>query len=179
MNKDKSGFISADAAGTLAGLFRERVRRSPDKVAYRQFNDDSKQWRDTTWKEMATEVARWQDALAQEGLQHGDRVAILLRNCKEWVTFDQAALGCGLVVVPLYTDDRPESAAYILNHSGAKVLLLQGEDQWQGLLTVHDQLDGLVRVITLESVTVPDGETRVRTLADWLPESGGELHTDD
>lgn len=179
MSKAKSDIIPADVSGTLAGLFRERVKRSPDKVAYRQFDADSKQWCDTTWKEMATEVARWQDALAKEGLEHGDRVAVLLRNCKEWVTFDQAALGCGLVIVPLYTDDRPESAAYILNHSGAKVLLLQGEEQWQGLLTVRDQLDGLVRIVTLEAVTVPDGETRVRTLSEWLPETGGELHTDD
>ena len=179
MNKTKSDNIPADVAGTLAGLFRERVKRSPDKVAYRQFDGHSRQWRDTTWKEMATEVARWQDALAKEGLQHGDRVAVLLRNCKEWVTLDQAVLGCGLVVVPLYTDDRPENTAYILNHSGAKVLLLQGEEQWQGLLTVHDQLDGLVRIVTLEPVTVPDGETRVRTLEEWLPETSGDLHTDD
>jgi long-chain acyl-CoA synthetase len=179
MNKDKSDFIAADAAGTLAGLFRERVKRSPNKVAYRQFSEASKQWCDTTWQEMATQVARWQEALEKEGLQHGDRVAVLLRNCKEWVTFDQAALGCGLVIVPLYTDDRPESAAYILNHSGAKVLLLQGEEQWQGLLTVYDQLDDLVRIITLEPVTAPDGDTRISSVADWLPETAGELHTDD
>ena len=179
MNKDKSDFIAAETAVTLAGLFRERVKRSPNKLAYRQFDQDTGQWCDSTWQEMATEVARWQDALANEGLQHGDRVAVLLRNCKEWVTFDQAALGCGLVVVPLYTDDRPESAAYILNHSGAKVLLLLGEEQWQGLLTVHDQLDKLVRILTLEPVTVPEGETRVSTVADWLPETGGELHSDD
>lgn len=126
MNKDKSDFIAADTAVTLAGLFRERVKRSPNKVAYRQFSEAGQQWCDTTWQEMATQVARWQDALSKEGLQYGDRVAVLLRNCKEWVCFDQAALGCGLVIVPLYTDDRPESTAYILNHSGAKVLLLQG-----------------------------------------------------
>ena len=179
MNKDKSDFIAADTAGTLAGLFRERVRRSPNKVAYRQFSEASKQWCDTSWQEMATQVARWQEALVKEGLQHGDRVAVLLRNCKEWVTFDQAALGCGLVIVPMYTDDRPESAAYILNHSGAKVLLLQGEEQWQGLLTVYDQLDDLVRIITLEPVTAPDGDTRISSVADWLPETAGELHTDD
>jgi long-chain acyl-CoA synthetase len=179
MSKAKTDIIPAEVSGTLAGLFRERVKRSPDRVAYRQFHEYSRQWHDTTWKEMATEVARWQDALAREGLQHGDRVAILLRNCKEWVTFDQAVLGCGLVVVPLYTDDRPESTAYILNHSGAKVLLLQGEDQWQSLLTVRDQLDKLVRIITLEDVTVPDDETRVRTLAEWLPETAGKLHAND
>ncbi len=179
MNKDKSDFIAAETAVTLAGLFRERVKRSPNKLAYRQFDQDTGQWCDSTWQEMATEVARWQDALAQEGLQQGDRVAVLLRNCKEWVTFDQAALGCGLVVVPLYTDDRPESAAYILNHSGAKILLLLGEEQWQGLLTVHDQLGDLARILTLEPVTVPEGETRVSTVADWLPETGGALHSDD
>ena len=113
--------ISADEAVTLAGLFRERVRRTPDKIAYRQYDAACETWQDFTWKEMGADVARWQAALVKEGLQHGDRVAVLLRNCREWVIFDQAALGCGLVVVPLYTDDRPESAAYILNHSGARV----------------------------------------------------------
>ena len=105
MSKTKTDIIPAKVSGTLAGLFRERVKRSPDKVAYRQYHEYSRQWRDTTWKEMATEVARWQDALAKEGLQHGDRVAILLRNCKEWVTFDQAALGCGLAGLAFHLEN--------------------------------------------------------------------------
>ena len=171
--------IPANVAGTLAGLFRERVKRTPDKVAYRQFDANAGQWHDSSWAEMGAEVARWQVAMATEGLQHGDRVAILMRNCKEWVTFDQAALGCGFVVVPLYTDDRPENTAYIINNSGAKILFLQGEDQWQGILEVLDQLDGLVRILTLESVAVPVHETRVRTIAEWAGEPGGELRTDD
>ena len=171
--------IPADVAGTLAGLFRERVRRTPDKVAYRQFDAGAGQWQDSTWAEMGAEVARWQASMANEGLQHGDRVAILMRNCKEWVTFDQAALGCGFVVVPLYTDDRPENTAYIINNSGAKILFLQGEDQWQGILEVLDQLDGLVRILTLESVSVPDNENRVRTIAEWAGEPGSKLRTDD
>jgi long-chain acyl-CoA synthetase len=128
---------------------------------------------------MGAEVARWQAAMADEGLEYGDRVAILMRNCKEWVTFDQAALGCGFVVVPLYTDDRPENTAYIINNSGAKILFLQGEDQWQGIVTVLDQLDRLVRILTLEPVSVPADETRVRTIAEWAAEPGGELRTDD
>jgi long-chain acyl-CoA synthetase len=171
--------IPASIAGTLAGLFRERVRRTPDKIAYRQFDTNAGQWHDSTWAEMGAEVARWQAAMAGEGLQHGDRIAILMRNCKEWVTFDQAALGCGLVVVPLYTDDRPENTAYIISNSGAKILFLQGEDQWQGILEVLDQLDGLVRILTLEPVRVPAQETRVRTIADWAGEPAGELRTDD
>jgi len=178
--QDQQGHkIPADTARTLAGLFRERVRRMPDAVAYRQYNNDDSQWHDYSWADMAREVARWQDAFAAEGLAHGDRVAILLRNCREWVIYDQAALGCGLVVVPMYTDDRPENTAYILNNAGCKVLLLQGEQHWAGIRSVLGELGGLQRILTLEPVTVPEGETRVRTVADWIPAAGGELHTDD
>ena len=179
MTRKRLNKITADEAVTLAGLFRERVKRTPDKVAYRQYDAANGLWQDTSWAEMGAGVARWQEALAQEGLQHGDRVAVLMRNCREWVTFDQAALGCGLVVVPLYTDDRPENAAYILNNSGARVLFLQGQEQWDGLLKVRDQLTGLVRILTLEPVTVPEEEDRVRSIAEWLPEGHADLRTDD
>ncbi len=167
--------IPADVAGTLAGLFRERVRRTPDAVAYRQYDESSDSWKDFSWSDIAAQVARWQAAFSGEDLQPGDRVAILMRNGTEWVTFEQAALGAGLVVVPLYTDDRAENTAYILNNAGVKLLFLEGMEQWENLLSVHDQLGTLVRILTLEPVSVPEGETRVRTVSEWLPASGGEL----
>ena len=171
--------ISASEAKTLAGLFRERVSRTADAIAYRQFDAADNQWHDYSWAEMASEVARWQAALANEQLQPGDRVAILLRNCKEWVTFDQAALGCGLVIVPLYIDDRPESMAYILNDSGCKVLLLRGQEQWEGIQTVLHELNALLRILTLETVDNSTGDDRVSSVADWLPESANGMRTDD
>ena len=118
-----SNFIRANVAGTLDGLFRERVRQSPDSIAYRHYDRKQQEWQDHSWEQMADEVSRWQQALAQEGLQEGDRVAILMRNCPTWVAFDQAALGLGLAVVPLYTDDRPDNIAYILNDSGSLSLI--------------------------------------------------------
>jgi len=179
MSKTIQEMIAAESAVTLAGLFRERVKRSPDSIAYRQFDQQGSQWYDSSWADMAADVARWQAALAKEELQHGDRVAILLRNCREWVTFDQAALGCGLVIVPLYLDDRPESMAYILNDAGCKVLLLQGQEHWDGIQTILHELDTLTRILALEPVDNPNNEPRLRTVSDWLPESGGDLHTDD
>ena len=89
--------VSVESAGTLAGLFLQRVERSPERPAYRSYDRDSSSWLDYSWREMAEQVARWQAALAQEGLRPGDRVAIQLRNCPEWVIFDQACLGLQLV----------------------------------------------------------------------------------
>ncbi|MCL5060707.1 MAG: AMP-binding protein, partial [Candidatus Thermoplasmatota archaeon] len=100
-----------DALGTLCGLFRARVAATPDQVAYRQFDEARDTWVSFTWAQVAAEVARWQAALAKEGLVPGDRVAVMLKNSVEWVIFDQAALALGLVTVPLYLDDRPDSAA--------------------------------------------------------------------
>ena len=107
--------ISPQQAVTLHGLFLERVRRSPDKIAYRYFDNRQSVWVDLSWGQMLEQVARWQAALAQEGLAKGDRVALMLRNCPQWVMFDQAAMSLGLVVVPLYTVDRAENIAYIVN----------------------------------------------------------------
>jgi long-chain acyl-CoA synthetase len=171
--------IPAGTAATLAGLFRERVTRTPDAVAYRQYDEATGQWQDSSWADIAAAVGCWQAAFAREDIRAGDRVAILMCNCMEWVIFDQAALGSGLVVVPLYVDDRPENTAYILNDAGVKLLFLWGEKQWSRLMSVRGQLDKLVRILTQEPVTVPEGETRVRKVSDWLPAGPGELLAND
>ncbi|MBK9160535.1 MAG: long-chain fatty acid--CoA ligase [Nitrosomonadales bacterium] len=158
--------ITPQQAGTLHGLFVERARRTPDKVAYRYFQQND--WRDITWREMRAEVARWQSALSGLRLQRGDRVAIMLRNCPQWMMFDQAAMSLGLVVVPLYTVDRPDNLAYIINDAGVKVLLFENAEQWQALRTVREQLSSVVRLVSIDPIR--DGsEPRLKSMAEFLP----------
>ena len=125
--------ITPDTAQTLQGLFLERTQRSPSAVAYRYFDEASQQWCDSTWSQMAADVAACQASISQLSLEVGDRVAIMAKNCREWVIFEQAALGLGLVVVPLYANDRAESVAYILADAGVKLLLIEGVEHWQAL----------------------------------------------
>lgn len=172
MAQPASHLIPVEAAVTLDGLFRERVKRTPDHVAYRAYNEAHNNWRDYTWGQIDHQVARWQAALEKDGIKAGDRVAVMLRNCPEWVIYDQAALGLGLVVVPLYTQDRAENVAYIIQDSGCKALLIEGAEQWQGLSEVKGQLASLVRILTVHPVSNA-GETRLRSLGEWLPDQGG------
>ncbi len=173
MSQQPSHLISVETAVTLDGLFRERVKRTPDLVAYRDYNETHKNWRDYTWAQINQQVARWQAAIEKDGLKPGDRVAVMLKNSPEWVTYDQAALGLGLVVVPLYTQDRAENVAYIIDNAGCKVLLIEGTEQWQALSEVKGQLGGLTRILTVNPVS-NSGEPRLKSLTEWLPESGGE-----
>ena len=162
----RDGVISPKQAGSLCGLFVERVRRSPDKVAYRYFHQND--WRELTWRQMRGEVARWQAGLARLELQRGDRVAVMMRNCPYWLMFDQAALSLGLVVVPLYTVDRPDNIAYIVNDADVKVLLFENAEQWQALRTVRDQIDGIRRFISIDNLGNVD-EPRLRPMSEFLP----------
>lgn len=163
--------ITPQQAGTLHGLFLERVKRTPDAEAYRYFDNRKNIWLSLTWRQMAAEVARWQAALAGENLQKGERVALMLRNCPQWVMFDQAAMSLGLVTVPLYTVDRAENIAYIVNDSGAKVVLFETAEQWQELRAVREQMPHVQRFVALDEVKGDD--PRLLAAAHYLPAEAG------
>ncbi len=164
-----------DELGTLYGLFQARVLASPNKVAYRQFDPVSELWVAYTWAQVEKEVARWQAALLKERLAPGDRVAVMLKNCVDWVIFDQAALGLGLVVVPLYLDDSPDNAAYILNHSGARLLLIEGKFQHRKMADIAGTCPSLEVIISLQPPTgeVTCGRVRFSVGQDWLASAEG------
>lgn len=172
---NKPNVITVKEAGTLGGLFRARVARSADRVAYRYFDEGNGEWRDTTWRQMAAEVGRWQSAMEKEGLQAGDRVAVMMRNCREWVMFDQAALALGLVTVPIYADDRGGNVAYILHDAGAKLLLISGTEEWERIADVRQEMLGVKRIVTVRGLGIPLPDDRLKTLNEWLPQEASEV----
>ncbi|MBT5031376.1 MAG: AMP-binding protein, partial [Proteobacteria bacterium] len=165
--------IALDQAATLDELFRERVRRSADRVAFTQYDPGTESWIDYTWADMAAEVERWQIAISDLNLDKGDRIAIHIPNGVHWVACDQACLRLGLVVVPLYVDDRPDNASYVLEHSGASVLITDSFEVWQQIEQC-DETRPRLKTIVVESATtvLPDN---VYFLNEWLPKVGAHL----
>ena len=153
-----SDVISPEIAQSLPGLFWERVRRSPGAIAYSSFDKPSKRWFDLTWAQMAEAVSQWQLALKAEDLQKGDRVAIMANNSPQWLIFEQAALGLGLVVVPLFANDRAENVAYVLADSNTRLLLIEGLEQWRELKTVAADLDDSMHIWSVNDC----GDQRIR-----------------
>jgi long-chain acyl-CoA synthetase len=168
--------IRYEEAKTLDGLFHERAKRSSERPAYVDFNPNTGRWRTRTWGEMYGAIGRWQAGFAKEGLAPGDRVALMQRNSPEWVMFDQAAYGEGLVVVPLYTVDRPDNVAYILADCGAKLVLFDTQEQWDQFRVLKLDLPGVERILVLNPSGSAFGDPRVKSVADWLPEAGVNRH---
>lgn len=174
--------IPCPEALTLPGLFLRRIERTPGDVAYRQYAADKNQWQDYTWAQAGALAARWRAALRREGLPAGERVAVWLPNCLEWVCFDQAAQSLGLVVVPLYLTDNPDNLAFLLADSGARLLLLGSLQQWRALEPRREQFPILSTVLCLEGDQGQAGPARatftLKAVAGWLPGEAGPFTVD-
>lgn len=166
--------IAARDAGTLWGLFRERVRRSPSATAYREYSRSEGRWRDYAWSMVSARVDRFRAALALENMQAGDRVAALFPNGIDWVCLDLAAHGSRLVMVGLYPHDNAASNAYILGHSDARLLLVDTEARWKSLWPLRSEFPSLERVWVRDFEGGPAALAAgpiVRKLADVLAQA--------
>src|ERR671915_383802 len=98
--------------------------------------------------------------LAALGLEPGDRVALLGETRPEWTLADAAILAAGLVVVPVYQTNSPDECRYVVDHSGARAIILEDAGQLEKIEAVRDALPGLEHVISMEDTG------RTTTVAD-------------
>ena len=147
----------------LAHLF-ERALAAPGRALYRHWTGEG--WKDVTAAEVAALAARWQAAFRREGYAPGDRVALAVRNGVQWVAIDQAALGLGLVVVPLYVDDNADNLAWCVAHAEARLLVVEGTRMAEALRALAGQY-ALPPVVVLR----PDASETGTTADRWLPEA--------
>jgi len=151
-------------ARTIAELFLRRAQATPDDDAYIQFDDAAGEWRHYTWGEMREMAGRRQAWLKTLRHDAGGRIALMMPNGIEWVLFDVAAAGLGLVTVPLHAHDQPGNLRYILEQAEARLLLIHSGDQWR---SVRRALEGMsAPPVTVSVHDVGDGG--VETLGDLL-----------
>ena len=84
-------------------------------------------------QELVSRVKRLSTALAELGIERGDRVALMAENGPHWPTVDFATLCIGAVLVPIYPTLTAEQAAFIANDCGARLLFVQGRDRLLGM----------------------------------------------
>ena len=79
-----------------------------------------------TWsfRQAHQDAARFGAALLALGMERGDRVAILSKNCAEWLIADVAISMAGLVSVPIYPTAGANTIRYVLEHSGARAVII-------------------------------------------------------
>jgi long-chain acyl-CoA synthetase len=116
-------------------------------------------WRPIATDEFETTVRRLSLGFQALGLKPGDRVALLSENRPEWVIADFAALTAGGVTVPIYTSLLPDQIRYIVDDSGAKIVVCSDRDLLRKVEAVRSALPSVEHVVLIE------GEAPAGTLA--------------
>lgn len=102
--------------------FYEREAEHPKRIFLRQ--PCGSEWNELSWEEVGRQARAVAKKLRELGCEDGDRVAILAKNCAHWIMADLAIMMAGCVSVPLYPTQQPDTLAYILEHSEAKVIFV-------------------------------------------------------
>ncbi|WP_100638507.1 AMP-binding protein [Marinobacter salexigens] len=77
-----------------------------------------------SWEQAADQVSRMAAHLNSLELSEGSNIAVLGKNSAHWILSDLAIWAAGHVSVPLYPTLNGDAAAYVLEHSDAKLLFL-------------------------------------------------------
>lgn len=80
-----------------------------------------------TWKEFNKKANRFANLLLSRGIKKGDKVAILLMNCIEWLPIYFGILKTGAMAVPLNYRYTADEIAYCVNLAEADVLIFGPE----------------------------------------------------
>lgn len=164
---------------TLPQMLEHTLATKPDKEGYRYYDYEQEKWTSVTWREFGERVMRWRKAFAAMNLKRGDRVAMLLINSLDALTFDQAALANALVPVPLHAIDTPESAAYIMSDSGCRFLVTTTKARWNAIFHSDTPVPTLEQVVfTTEEEEGQSNAAQYCGVKKWL-DRGNNISVDD
>lgn len=163
---------------TMVDFFFNTVEKSPERIALRaktaedgsdtdkvgQFSvepdDLGNTWRTYTWKQYGDAAARFANALKDLGVQQNDRVMLLLRNCPAFHIADVGIMIHGATPVSIYHSSSSDQIKYLIDHSGASVIVAEHPAFVERIAEVASQIPTLNHLIMVEDPNTLSGEIK-------------------
>jgi long-chain acyl-CoA synthetase len=123
-------------------------------------------WKGLSDAEVERRVTAVAAALEGTGLVAGDRIAMLSENRPEWAITDYAAVGLGIIDVPLYPTLPANQVEYILRDCEARIVFVSTAAQADKIREIRTDLPALRHVIVYDDAVLPGTTTFESFLAD-------------
>jgi long-chain acyl-CoA synthetase len=142
-----------------------RARTTPGVLALRK--KQLGRWKEYDWQAYAERTAVVMAGLRALDVEPGDKVAIHAENRPAWVFADLAIQALGAVSVGVYPTSPASEVDYLLNHSEAKVVIVEDEEQYDKTMEVRHLLPNLRKVVVVDPKGIHhDGDDMVMTLSE-------------
>lgn len=103
----------------LNDYFSESVRKNWDRMALKDFDGASYQYKD-----VARKIAKLHLLFNHIGIVPGDKIALCGRNSAAWAVTFFAALSYGAVIVPILHEFKADTIHHLVNHSDARLFFV-------------------------------------------------------
>ena len=133
---------------SIPALLRRNARKWGARAAYREKAYGI--WQTWTWTRTLVEVEGLAMGLMALDLQPGDHVAVIGRNRPELYMSMVSVQMAGGVPVPLYQDAVAEEMAYVLEHCGARYVIVGDQEQVDKVLEVQDRAPAIEHILYLD-----------------------------
>jgi long-chain acyl-CoA synthetase len=164
MQTEVSGpaFVGVDSDANLLQPLQRWVEQDGDRViAMSREGDHFVDW---TAARIADRIRSVAKGLVGCGVEPGDRVALMSHTRLEWVIVDMAILSAGAVTVPVYETSSAEQLAWILEDSGAVVVVVETDEMRAVFETIRDQAPNCRHVYIVDAVDDGPGLDRLESL---------------
>jgi len=151
------GDRSTQATASVAAILAESAARFPDDVAVIVGD------RRTTYADLWRETLAYAGALRARGVGEGDRVAMLVPNVTDFARVYYAVLALGAVVVPVHALLKRREIEYVLQDSGATLMVCAAPLLGEG--GAGAGLAGVDLLSVLAPADAADGPDRLEALA--------------
>ncbi|MBE6532126.1 MAG: acyl--CoA ligase [Ruminococcaceae bacterium] len=98
--------------------------------------------REITWREFDVKANRFANLLFTRGVRRGDKVAILLMNCLEWLPIYFGILKAGAIVVPMNYRYSSDEIKYCLDLADVRMLVF-GPEFIERVGAIKDEIDAV------------------------------------
>ncbi len=133
---------------TLPEIFLKQVKKySSNRVALRYKRDDC--WKEHSWSDYFNNVEKVAGGLIKLGIKPLDRVCLLSTNCPEWLFICMAVQSLGAYLVPIYPNNTPDQAKYVVEHSESKLVFVQNYEQLSKTDSWRNELINLNKIILM------------------------------
>jgi long-chain acyl-CoA synthetase len=106
------------------------------------------EWTEISYKTAYEYINAVSAYLISIGINKGDRVALLIENSPAYLYFDQGLQQIGAVNVSIYPTLPENDTEYILNDSGAKIILVGSPFLLKKIVKIANTCESLTRIIT-------------------------------
>ncbi len=143
---------------TVTELFQNLVKKyeNSTKTAFAFKPSHGEGYKAITWDSVKDDVTAVASYLLEQGVEKGERVAILSENRYEWAVVDLAIQMIGAINVSLYSTLPAHQCEYILQNSEAKILFVSTGIQLKKATEVFENCSNLKQVVAFDEPRIKE-----------------------